>query len=144
MFYCKIGNLNYELIIEDASKPDTSLVHLENEIIEKDIFLASYSNDLTIKVSASLIDHIIGFPYKIQYQEIPKTTIFERVEQNGTITFDDIQPNSLAEYSMDGYGEVQLFDVSWDFNDNSGYLALENGNGRITIMSIPYMSNFKV
>ena len=45
---------------------------------------------------------------------------------------------------MDGYGEVQLFDVSWDFNDNSGYLALENGNGRITIMSIPYMSNFKV
>ena len=45
---------------------------------------------------------------------------------------------------MNGYGEVQLFDVSWDFNKNLGYLALENGNGRITLMSIPYMSNFNV
>ena len=45
---------------------------------------------------------------------------------------------------MNGYGEVQLFDLSWDMKNNLGYVALENGNGRITIMSMPYMSNFKV
>ena len=59
-------------------------------------------------------------------------------------TTKDIEPNSVAEYTMNGYGEVQLFDLSWDMKNNLGYVALENGNGRITIMSMPYMSNFKV
>ena len=63
---------------------------------------------------------------------------------NNTIDYEDIEPNSVAEYTMNGYGEVQLFDLSWDMKNNLGYVALENGNGRITIMSMPYMSNFKV
>ena len=45
---------------------------------------------------------------------------------------------------MDGHGDVQFFDVSWNFQNNLGYLALENGNGRITLMSIPNMNEFKV
>ena len=45
---------------------------------------------------------------------------------------------------MDGHGDVQFFDVSWNFQNNLGYLALENGNGRITLMSIPNMNEFTV
>ena len=86
----------------------------------------------------------VNFPHIIQYQEIPRKNIIETANQNNTIKYDDIEPNSVAEYIMDGHGDVQFFDVSWNFQNNLGYLALENGNGRITLMSIPNMNEFKV
>ena len=91
----------------------------------------------------------MNFPYTIKYQEVPKMFLNDcngetECNANNTIEYEDIEPNSFAEYTMNGYGEVQLFDLSWDMKNNLGYVALENGNGRITIMSMPYMSNFKV
>ena len=80
----------------------------------------------------------------IKFQEVPRKNINEIATQNNTIKYDDIEPNSVAEYTMNGHGEVQFFDANWNFQNNLGYLAIENGNGRITLMSIPYMSNFKV
>ena len=90
-----------------------------------------------------------NFPYTIKYQEVPKMFLNDcngetECYANNTIDYEDIEPNSVAKYTMNGYGEVQLFDLSWDMKNNLGYVALENGNGRITIMSMPYMSNFKV
>ena len=48
-------DLDYKLNITDSSNPEKSLVYLENELIDQDIFLASLSNDVTIEVTGKVI-----------------------------------------------------------------------------------------
>ena len=47
--------MDYTLNIIDSSNPEKSLVYLENELIDQNIFLASLSNDVTIEVTGKVI-----------------------------------------------------------------------------------------
>ena len=48
-------DLDYKLNITDSSNPEKSLVYLENELIDQDIFLATRTNDVTIEVTGKVI-----------------------------------------------------------------------------------------
>ena len=48
-------DLDYKLNITDSSNPEKSLVYLENEFIDQDIFLATRTNDVTIEVTGKVI-----------------------------------------------------------------------------------------
>ena len=47
--------MDYKLNITDSSNPEKSLVYLENEFIDQDIFLATRTNDVTIEVTGKVI-----------------------------------------------------------------------------------------
>ena len=47
--------MDYTLNITDSSNPEKSLVYLENELIDQNIFLASLSNDVTIEVTGKVV-----------------------------------------------------------------------------------------
>ena len=55
MFLSSGDDLDYKLNITDSSNPEKSLVYLENELIDQDVFLASLSNDVTIEVTGKVI-----------------------------------------------------------------------------------------
>ena len=133
--------VDYILKITD-SKTNTILAELENEFINADIHLASKSNDVLLEVKVS--DSSLNFPYVIEFEEVKAQNFpAETAEQNGTIT-EFIKPNSKFEFTMNGFGEVQTYDVSWNMENNLGFVALENGNGRMTLFTSPKKSNFKV
>ena len=43
-----------------------------------------------------------------------------------------------------GYDELQYYEMSWNFNNGLGFVALQNGNGRITLFTNPIAENMKV
>ena len=63
------------------------------------------------------------------------------IQSNGTINY-DIKPNSESIFHLKGYGDVQLFQASWNLANQLGYITMEH-NGQTVIFSNPKANNLK-
>ena len=99
--------------------------------------------DITIIASSDFSD--VSVPFSIKYTEIPMTsTILHNVIFTNASIESEIEPNSNIKYKLSGYDQLQYYDLSWKLNNGLGFVAMENGNGRITLFTNPIMENFKV
>ena len=72
------------------------------------------------------------------------TVLHNVIFTNASIELEEVQPNSNIKYKLSGYDQQQFYDLSWKLNDGLGFVAMKNGNGRITLFTNPIMENFKV
>jgi hypothetical protein len=135
--------INYVLVITEN---ENILVHITDEDITQDIFIASEaSEELSISVIASIATLPISVPFLIEYQEKQNVakTYNPGIDWNATKN-DDLDSNTISKYFLEGYDSVQLVDLSWNLQDGLGFLALDNGNGRINLFTSPSKNNLKV
>ena len=129
-------NPNYILTIEDPQ------VILENETISQDLSFATSSEETSISVEA---DQNLFFPYEIEYREIKqRIESFENNKPNGSFNLDNIKPNSKYEITLHGLDEYKLLEMEWKLPLNLGFMAIDNGNGRISMLTNPVQNKQKV
>ena len=130
---------NYKITILDPE------LVIENENLTQTIHIHTIENILDIEVVA-LDDNLdTAIPFKIQYTEVKNTSSYAEsiINTNSSINT-ELQPNSLKTYFLMGYDELQYYEMSWNFNNGLGFVALQNGNGRITLFTNPIAENMKV
>ena len=132
-------NYNYKLTIDDPQ------LEIENETLTQDIHVNTLGDELDITIIESSTFSNVSVPFSIKYAEIPMTsTILHNLIFTNASIESEIQPNSNIKYKLSGYDQLQYYDLSWKLNDGLGFVAMENGNGRITLFTNPVMENFKV
>ncbi len=133
----KSSIMNYRFEFESVS--------FANEESDLTLNLASVANLAEVKVTAPDSAQPIEFPFVISYLEITELMNNQtNGQENGTLSKDSIRSNSLQTFELTGFADLRLLDLTYEMPDNLGFVAMENGNGRITLFTNPKVNNLKV
>ena len=124
--------------IIDANLEDFLVRSLNGNLTDEVYHLVTHGNEFLVTWDI-LNENSDETFINLEYEEVP-LTIREPAQflyENSTFSMTDVGPNEKQEIEFTGTFEAHLFEVKMDFQrPTNGFLALENGNGRIGIMTM--------